>query len=211
MTERPYAGLRATFDTAAELYEQARPTYPDRLFTDLAVSAGLQTGPVRVLEIGLGTGQASRGLLARAWSVVGLEPGQELAAVARRTLAGLGEVDVVVCPFEQWQPAGPAPYDLVFAATSWHWLDPQVAYRRAAHLLGADGRLCQGTVGTAQRRSGEVPADGHENCPVMAVGSAPCSAITGQVSGQWPHPLTGEGLAESDAVAGGLADVRVVQ
>jgi len=36
-------------------------------------------------------------------------------------------------------------------------------------------------------------------------------ATAGLGSGQWPHPLPGEGLGQADGVAGGLADVGVVQ
>jgi SAM-dependent methyltransferase len=141
MTQHPYAGLATTFDTAAELYERARPGYPRQLFADLATSTGLRTGGARVLEVGAGTGKATRGLLERDWSVVALEPGRALAAVARRVLAGRGDVDVVVSPFERWLAGEQKPFDLVFAATSWHWLDPQVAYRRAAELLRPGGQL----------------------------------------------------------------------
>ncbi len=141
MTRGPYAGLATTFDSAAELYEQARPGYPGQLFADLATSTGLRAAGARVLEVGAGTGQATRGLLGRGWSVVALEPGRELAAVAGRVLAGHGDVEVVVSPFEGWEADDREPFDLVFAATSWHWLDPQVAYRLAAGLLRRGGHL----------------------------------------------------------------------
>lgn len=141
MTPEPYTGLATTFDTAAELYERARPGYPQRLFADLAASAGLEGAGARVLEIGAGTGKATRGLLGRGWRVVALEPGPELAAVAGRVLAGLGDVEIVVAPFERWEAGDLARFDLVFAATSWHWLDPEVAYRRAAELLRSGGHL----------------------------------------------------------------------
>ena len=124
MTQEPYTGLATTFDTAAELYERARPGYPRELFDDLAAATGLQGARPRVLEVGAGTGQATRGLLERGWSVVALEPGRELAAVARQVLGGLAGVEVVVAPFEGWEAGGQGTFDLVFAATSWHWLDP---------------------------------------------------------------------------------------
>src|SRR5688500_10283875 len=126
MTQEPYTGLATTFDTAAELYARARPGYPRELFDDLAASAGLQVGSARVLEVGAGTGQATRGLLERGWSVVALEPGPELAAAARRALAGRGPADVVESTLEEWEASGPGTFDLVFAATSWHWLDPRI-------------------------------------------------------------------------------------
>jgi SAM-dependent methyltransferase len=141
MTQQPYTGLATTFDTAAGLYAQARPGYPLALFEDLAATTGLQGARPRVLEVGAGTGQATRGLLERGWSVVALEPGRELAATLRQVLGGSAGVDVVEATFEGWEPGGQGTFDLVFAATSWHWLDQQVAYRRAAEALRPGGHL----------------------------------------------------------------------
>lgn len=139
MAPEPFSGLASTFDRAAQLYRRIRPGYPTELFDDLAGSAGLGAG-ARVLEIGAGTGQATRGLLGRGWKVVALEPGPALAAVARQTLGGAGDVDVHVSTFEQWERHGQR-FDLIVAATSWHWLDGRVAYRKAAEALGDDGSL----------------------------------------------------------------------
>ena len=141
MTQEPYTGLATTFDRAAELYDRMRPGYPVELFGDLAADTGLEGARARVLEVGAGTGQATRGLLGQGWSVVALEPGRDLAARARVVLAGHAGVDVVVSTFERWEGDGQAAFDLVFAATSWHWLDGQVAYRRAAELLRPRGYL----------------------------------------------------------------------
>lgn len=140
MADDRFEGLASTFDTAAEAYERARPGYPSELFDDLASLTGLGGRPGRVLEIGAGTGQATRGLLAQGWTVVALEPGRELTRVARRVLAGLGDVRVVVATFEGW-PGDDASFDLVLAATSWHWLDAGVAYPKTAALLRPGGHL----------------------------------------------------------------------
>ena len=141
MTQEPYTGLATTFDTAAELYARVRPGYPPELFDDLAVTTGLRGAPARVLEVGAGTGRATRGLVERGWSVVALEPGRELAATARRALGGSANAEVVVATFEKWEGVGRGTFDLVFAATSWHWLDQQVAYRRAVESLRPGGYL----------------------------------------------------------------------
>ena len=141
MTDETYGPLARTFDTAAELYERARPRYPEQLFADLADVTGLSGRRAAVLEIGPGTGQATRGLLAQGWRVVALEPGRELAAVARRVLAGLGDLVVEPRPFETWQPTEPASFDLVFAATAWHWVDARVGYPHAAEVLRPSGSV----------------------------------------------------------------------
>ena len=115
-------GLRGTFDEAPELYDRARPGYPEAVFVDLATLARLRPGS-RVLELGCGTGQATVPLAKRGFEVVAVELGAGLAEVARRNLAAFPAVEVVNAAFEQW-PLPPAPFDAVVAATSIHWLDP---------------------------------------------------------------------------------------
>ena len=57
------AELRRIFDEDARLYDRARPDYPAALFADLVELTGLAPG-TRVIEIGPGTGQATRSLAA---------------------------------------------------------------------------------------------------------------------------------------------------
>jgi SAM-dependent methyltransferase len=130
--------LRGTFDMAAATYEAARPSYPPELFEDLVELAELQRGD-RLLEVGCATGTATRPLLERGFSIVCVELGDHLASLARDNLAGLA-VEITVAPFEEWQ-GQPESFDLVYAATSWHWLDPLIRYRKAHQLLRPSGHL----------------------------------------------------------------------
>jgi SAM-dependent methyltransferase len=130
--------LRRTFDSTADLYDAARPEYPEELFDDLVELAELEPG-ARLLEIGCATGKATRPLLERGFSVVCVELGAKLAERARRNLAGLA-VEIHVEPFETWE-AEPESFDLVYAATAWHWVDPAVRYRKAHVLLRPGGHL----------------------------------------------------------------------
>jgi len=136
--------LRATFDSAAWLYHYARPDYPDQLFDELVRLADLRPG-ARLLEIGCGTGLATIPLARRGYLITCVEIGHELAVQARTNLAGLPAVQVLQEAFEAWQPTdrrlGGPVYDLVFAATSWHWIDPDVRYARAWDLLRPGGHL----------------------------------------------------------------------
>lgn len=131
--------LRARFDEAADLYDRARPRYPEPLFDDLVAIAGLRPG-ARILEIGCGTGQATLPLARRGYAIDAVELGAGLAAVARRKLAAFPQVMVHVAAFEQW-PLPDEPYDLVLAATSWHWVDPSVRFVKAAAALRTGGAL----------------------------------------------------------------------
>jgi len=129
---------RRTFDLVADGYDAARPTYPVQLFADLVTLAGLKPGD-RLLEIGCATGKATRPLLERGFSVVCIELGAQLAERARQNLIGL-PVEVHVGSFESWD-GEPGAFDLVYAATAWHWLDPAIRYQKAHRLLRPGGHL----------------------------------------------------------------------
>lgn len=79
--------LRTTFDQAAELYQDARPEYPEELFNRLMDVVGLRPGD-RVLEVGAGSGKATLPLARRGLRITAIEPGPALAARARNNLAG---------------------------------------------------------------------------------------------------------------------------
>jgi SAM-dependent methyltransferase len=132
--------LRATFNSAAGIYQQARPGYPDEVYAELIRLTALQPG-ARLLEIGCATGKATLPLARRGYPVTCLEIGADLAAQARRNLAAFGGVDVIEAAFETWQPGTETRFDLVYAATAWHWIDPAVRCRRAWELLRPGGHL----------------------------------------------------------------------
>jgi SAM-dependent methyltransferase len=131
--------LARTFDAVAERYDSIRPTYPDALFDDLVEVAGLAPSD-RVLEIGCGTGKATVPLATRGLQLTCIEMGPRLAAVARRQLAQFSNATVVTSAFEVWQPEK-ARFDAVVAFTSFHWIDPDVRFRKAAALLRDAGTL----------------------------------------------------------------------
>ncbi|MFG3343591.1 class I SAM-dependent methyltransferase [Streptomyces sp. NPDC048018] len=131
--------LSRTFDEDAELYDRARPGYPPALFDDLEALAGAGPG-ARVLEVGAGTGKATVPLAARGCRITAVERGADMAAVARRRLAGSGTVEVVTADFETW-PLPDEPFDVVVSATAFHWIDPAVRMVKAADALRRGGAL----------------------------------------------------------------------
>ncbi|MFJ3970993.1 class I SAM-dependent methyltransferase [Streptomyces parvus] len=131
--------LSRTFDGDAELYDRARPGYPAELYDDLADLAGAVPGS-RVLEIGCGTGQATVPLAGRGCRITAVEAGPRMAAIARRNLAKSPAAEVVTAEFEGW-PLPAELYDVVLAATAFHWIDPAVRVPRAAEALRPGGAL----------------------------------------------------------------------
>lgn len=130
---------RLIFDEVAELYDRARPAYPGELVDDVMRLAGIPEGG-RVLELGAGTGQATRLFAARGCEILCLEPGPNMARVALEKLAVFPEVDIEVTTFEAW-PLEPQSFDLVIAAQASHWVDPEVLFEKAADSLRPEGGL----------------------------------------------------------------------
>jgi SAM-dependent methyltransferase len=131
--------FRATFDDDAAAYDRVRPVAPAAVFDDLVSRAGLGPGS-SVVEIGPGTGQATRPLAARGLRVLALELGPRLAARARHNLAAFADVDVVTTTFEAWDP-GSDRFDAVVACNSFHWVDPAVRFAKSAAVLRPGGHL----------------------------------------------------------------------
>lgn len=185
--------LRRTFDTAADLYEAARPSYPAELFDYLVEHVALEPGD-RLLEIGCATGKATRSMLERGFSVVCVEMGPQLAERARRSLADL-PVEIHVAQFEDWE-GEPGAFDLVYAATAWHWVDPEVRYRKAHRLLRPAGHLAFWSASHA------FPADFD---PFFSEIQEVYDAIGESHPGEWPPPLPEEAPDEAAEIeASGL-------
>lgn len=132
--------LRQIFDNAAARYHQVRPDYPEELLEAMIEAAGVRPGD-RLLEVGCATGKATIPLAERGFRITCVELGSALAAEARRNLAQFPEVEIVEGSFEQWEPTRNQLFDLVYAATAWHWIDPNVRYERAWEALKSGGHL----------------------------------------------------------------------
>jgi SAM-dependent methyltransferase len=128
---------RLVFGEVAGLYDRARPGYPASLIDDLVTWA--QPG-ARALEVGAGTGKATRLLAARGVAVLGIEPSAEMAAYARLATEPLGNVEIVQSDFERWRPDG-VTFPLAYAAQAWHWVDQRSGYAHARAALAAGGHL----------------------------------------------------------------------
>jgi len=127
------------FDEIAAEYDRHRPAYPDELIDQACRVAGIGSG-YHVLEVGCGTGQLTRGLVARGLHVTALEPGKSLIALARQNLEGAGEVEFVNAQFEDaLLPC--ERFAAVFSASAFHWVDPKVSWQRAADVLVPGGTL----------------------------------------------------------------------
>lgn len=125
-----------SFGSVANQYERYRLDYPDELVDAVLQYAG---GPLRsALEVGAGTGKATRLFASRGIEVTALEPDAEMAHVLERTIRGI-PVEPVVTTFEEFGTA--RHFDMVYAAAAWHWTDPASRWARAVEMLVPGGVL----------------------------------------------------------------------
>jgi len=135
----PRSRRRGVFGRDPAAYERARLAYPPRVFATLRRRCALRPG-CRVLEIGPGTGKATRELLrAGAGPVTLVERDVRLARYLRDRLGeGASRVELKVAAFESVR-LPPASFDLVVAASSFHWMPRRRALRKVARLLRPGG------------------------------------------------------------------------
>lgn len=130
--------LKTTFNTAAMLYEEVRPGYPEALIQDVIGLSGLEEHS-RILEVGCGTGKATRPFAERGYELVCLDIGADLIAVATEKLKEFPNVSFIEQTFEEWASDG--EFDLIISATAFHWVDPKVRYLKASEVLKSKGFL----------------------------------------------------------------------
>jgi SAM-dependent methyltransferase len=122
-----------SFGSVASAYERFRPGYPGELVDEVLAYAGR---PVRTaLEVGAGTGKATRVFASRGIAVTATDPDPAMLLELRKHVPGT--VEAVQAAFEDL-PLTPA-YDLIFAAASLHWTQPEQRWARVAAMLTPDG------------------------------------------------------------------------
>ena len=185
---------RRSFDDAATTYAMARPDYPGALFDDLVTLAHL-TPSGRILEVGLGTGRATLPLARRGYTIIGVELGAQLAAVARATLAPYPNARIEVADFEQWplSPALTGQCDLVISASAWHWIDPAIGYPKAAAALTSTGALALLWASQHAPDPAVDPTNTHETPVATPVSASPTYPL-----GASDSPSLGSSLAPAD-------------
>jgi SAM-dependent methyltransferase len=127
---------RRLFGADPAAYDFARPGHAERVYEVLVVRCGLRQR-TSVLEIGPGTGQATRRLLELgAGPLVAIEPDASLAAYLRQTLGDRVEVRETTLEDAEL-PA--RRFDLAAAASSFHWVDEGVGLGRIFAALRPAG------------------------------------------------------------------------
>jgi ubiquinone/menaquinone biosynthesis C-methylase UbiE len=129
---------RTLFDGVAELYEASRLGYPSDIVQFAVATAAVGAGS-EVLEVGCGTGQLTQSLACYGFRLTAIDIGPSMVAAARRRLDG-SALSFQVSSFEDFAAAD-ASFDLIISGTAFHWVDPEVMFRKPARLLRPGGWL----------------------------------------------------------------------
>ena len=128
---------RTHFDSFVENYDRVRPSYPAAIFANLKTYAKL-TQDSKVLEIGSGTGKATAPILETGCSFTSVEAGANMAAFLESKFGGNPKYKVINVPFEEAELCDDT-YDLLYAASAFHWVDASTGCPKAHRILKRGG------------------------------------------------------------------------
>jgi SAM-dependent methyltransferase len=127
------------FGEVAEDFDRVRLSYPAELVDEVLTYSGLADSGRRALEVGAGTGKATRVFAGRGIPIVAVEPDEAMAAILARHTGHLSNVHIALSTFENYRPD--EGFGLLYSADAWHWTQPEVRWSLAAEALADGGTL----------------------------------------------------------------------
>jgi len=125
------------FTGLARTYAQFRPNYPDHAIDYIMTRCALNRESILV-DVGCGTGIASRQIAARGINVVGIEPNTEMRCTAMGTPQEGGNIGYREGRAEA--TGLPASFaDAVLSAQAFHWFEPVATLREFYRILKPGG------------------------------------------------------------------------
>jgi SAM-dependent methyltransferase len=186
-----------------ELYERARPGYPDEAISFLVSRLGLRPGRV-VVDLAAGTGKLTRLLVPSGARVIAVEPLAEMRELLARLVPG---IEVLAGAAERL-PVDDASADAVTVAQAFHWFDAERALREIARVLRFEGAAAlvwnvRDLSDPLQSRlqellrpyRGDAPTE-HEQAWRPAMEASPLFGELQEWSFSWEQPTTPDELAE---------------
>jgi SAM-dependent methyltransferase len=127
-----------SFGAVAQEYQRGRPSYPPD-----AVEWLLGERPLRVLDLGAGTGKLSEAVAAAGHDVVAVEPLAQMRKVLRATQPAIETLDGRA----EELPLESGSVDAVVVGAAFHWFEQEPALAEIGRVLRAPGIL--GLLGNA--------------------------------------------------------------
>ena len=131
--------FRRVFDTIPEEFDKYRPTYCPELFADLILTAGIDKTK-SVLELGPGTGQATKPILSTGCDYHAIELGEHLTAKMVEKFKSYDNFHIVNDDFIT-HDFGSQKFDVIYSAATIQWIPETVAFPKTFELLKPGGTL----------------------------------------------------------------------
>jgi SAM-dependent methyltransferase len=130
---------KSWYDEVAIAYDRTRPRYLQQQCDRIIELTNLPSNAT-ILELGCGPGMATVDYAALGYSMVCLEPSKEACKLARKNCQNYPNVNIINSTFEEWELTS-QKFDAVLAATSFHWIAPEIRYIKTASILKDNGWL----------------------------------------------------------------------
>ena len=148
---------KTVFNRVAALYDKMRPDYPSALYADIC-SYKTITNTSTALEIGIGTGQATRPFLDTGCTLTAVELGDNLSAFVAEKFSSYPNFSVITASFPNVSLPDDS-FDLIYSATAFHWIPEEAGYTKVFSLLKSGGIFA---------RFSNHPAPAKDNEPLHA-------------------------------------------
>ncbi len=125
--------LRARFGDLADGYDKYRFSYPDALYEDIWSYC---SGGTAAIEIGIGTGKATLPFLQKEYKITAVDPSSQMMSIAMEKYKQY-DIKYVLSTFEDAEFSEKT--DLIYAASSFHWVNDINRVQKVYDLLKPDG------------------------------------------------------------------------
>lgn len=130
-------GLETTFNTVYLEYDKWRPNYIKNLYDDIFKAKEI-TPLSNVLEIGIGTGQATLPILETGCSLTAIELGDQLAEYSKEKFKKYERFIVKNMAFQDFEYPSKS-FDLIYSASAFHWIPEEIGYTKVFDMLKSGG------------------------------------------------------------------------
>jgi SAM-dependent methyltransferase len=129
--------MSTSFGQMAGAYEVGRPDYPAEAVAWMLTPVTVAGEPIRVADVGAGTGKLTRLIATVTDEVVAVDPDEAMLAQLHETMPGtptiLGTAEATALP--------DASLDAVLLGQAWHWVDPLAGPAECGRVLRPGGVL----------------------------------------------------------------------
>ncbi len=130
---------RLTFGEDVQNYDKYRPKYNCTVIHDICKYANIDSDS-KIIEIGCGTGQATEHFLKKGFGVHAIELSDEMSKYVKDKFSCYQNFKIDTMEFEKY-PIDGATIDLVYAATSFHWIREPFGFMKVKEILKQGGSM----------------------------------------------------------------------